>query len=114
MSNQASNPCRTLSQDLCSENGGSFGLVAIFRPGQLGDSVYRRGVTVEQFLCQPENFGGSWLIDGGWGGPPGPVRVDWLDSKSRWMCRGYSAGCCDPLLPIPESNEPLSEENLDG
>jgi hypothetical protein len=96
-------PCRTLSDVLRNENGGDhYGFVAISRPGQAGDGCYRYGVTVEQFLGMPENFGGTWLIDGGWGGPPGPVRVDWLSSELRWQCRGYAAECRDQFLPVVE------------
>jgi hypothetical protein len=98
--NTATGPCRTLSEELRNEDGGLFRFVAIGRPGQTDDCC-RRGVNVEQFLSEPENFGGTWLIDGGWGGPPGPIRVDWLASESRWQCRGYSAECRDPFLPAP-------------
>jgi hypothetical protein len=94
-------PCRTLSDGLRNEDGGESWPVAIWRPGRIGNDCYRHEVTVEQFLGMPGNFGGTWLIDGGWGGPPGPVRVDWLDSESRWQCRGYSAECRDPVLPDP-------------
>jgi hypothetical protein len=96
----STNPCCALPEELRNENGGPFGFVAIGRPGQ-NDDCYRHGVAVEEFLSKPENFGGTWLIDGGWGGPPGPVRVDWLTSESRWQCRGFSAGCRDPFLPTP-------------
>jgi hypothetical protein len=111
----SSDPCRTLSKDLRNENGGDhYGFVAISRPGQIDDGCYRYGVSVEQFLSEPENFGGTWLIDGGWGGPPGPIRVDWLDSKyseSRWQCRGYSAECRDPFLPTPPVRPAPAERN---
>ena len=92
------NPCRALPEELRSENGGPFGFVAIGRPGQDHDCCCH-GVTVEQFLNKPENFGGTWLIDGGWGEPPGPIRVDWLNWS--WQYRGYSAECRDPFLPTP-------------
>ena len=105
MTDHATDPCRTLVQGLRSEDGGSFGCVAIFRPGQKGKGIYHHGITVDEFLSRPSNFGGTWLIDGGWGGPPGPVRVDWVDEESRWTCKGYSAECRDPFQPLPVSNE---------
>jgi hypothetical protein len=101
----SSDPCRTLSNNLRNENGGNYGFVVIGRPYRItdldADDCYRYGVNVEQFLSKPENFGGTWLIDGGWGGPPGPIRVDWLARELRWQCRGYSAECPDPFLPTP-------------
>ena len=96
------NPCCALPEELRNESGGLFGFVAIGRPEQDEDCC-RHGVTVEEFLSKPENFGGTWLIDGGWGGPPGPIRVDWLNSQSRWQSRGYSAECGDPFLPSPST-----------
>jgi hypothetical protein len=87
---QMNDPCRALSQGLRDENGGFYGFVMIWRRGQSIREGYRRGVTVEQFLSHPDNLSGSWLIDGGWGGPPGPLRVDWLDEEFRWECKGYT------------------------
>jgi hypothetical protein len=65
-------------------------------PG-IGVSIWRRDRsvevlhtgTVEEFLLRPENQSGRWLIDGGWGGPPGPLVVDWIDGE--WVSRGWLA-----------------------
>lgn len=63
-------------------------------PG-VGVNIWRRGEgrwplwrgTVGAFLSRPEYQNGTWLIDGGWGGPPGPIEVDWVDG--RWVNQGY-------------------------
>ena len=61
--------------------------VAIWRKGQ-HDNVMQT-CTVGEFLSRPENCSGEWLIDGGWGGPPGPLLVKWGDG--RWIFRGWAA-----------------------
>jgi hypothetical protein len=43
--------------------------------------------SVEWFLSKEENCNGEWLIDGGWGYPPGPVRVYWEDGF--WKTSGF-------------------------
>lgn len=58
--------------------------VAIWRRGEV--STPREG-TVGEFLERPDNQSGTWLIDGGWGGPPGPVEVDWIDGA--WVDQGH-------------------------
>lgn len=53
--------------------------------------IYHTG-TVGEFLSNPINQYGLWLIDGGWGGPPGPRAVRW--DGTRWEdlgFRGYNA-----------------------
>jgi hypothetical protein len=45
--------------------------------------------SVGALLENPEMQSGAWLIDGGWGAPPGPVCVEWKDG--RWVGRGYWA-----------------------
>lgn len=64
--------------------------------GMLGSGVaiWRRGeectmwhATVGEFLDRPDTQGGTWLIDGGWGGPPGPLEVDWIDGV--WINQGF-------------------------
>jgi len=72
-----------LPQALIEESGAGF--VCITR----GDSTesWTWYSTVGEFLSQPENMSGSWYIDGGWGGPPGPVRVDWDGEK--WINKGF-------------------------
>ena len=44
-------------------------------------------VTVGEFLLDPANQSGTWLIDGGWGGPPGPIYVRW--NGTFWEHGGY-------------------------
>jgi len=64
-----------LPESLINESGGGFGFVCIWRKGVYGSSA--RMMTVGKFLSLPENQSGIWLIDGGWGGPPGPIHVRW-------------------------------------
>jgi hypothetical protein len=40
-------------------------------------------------LAKPEMQSGAWLVDGGWGAPPGPLCVEW--QGGRWIGRGYWA-----------------------
>lgn len=82
---------RDLPETLVAERG--FPLeggrcVWIGRKGGAGqDENYRHGVTVGEFLSQPENQSGVWCVDGGWGGPPGPIHVAWVDG--RWQSWGF-------------------------
>jgi hypothetical protein len=78
---------RKLSHTLIKENGSGFGSVCIFRNGDTGDS--ERRCTVGEFLSKPENQSGTWLIDGGWGGPPGPIHVRWNEAEMCWENGGY-------------------------
>lgn len=72
-------PCGPEREPLCS----------IWRRGQVGDSpTYRCGMSVGEFLSDPQNQSGTWLIDGGWGGPPGPIHVRWHES-GYWENGGY-------------------------
>lgn len=79
---------KLLPPDLVREKGGKYGFVCIWRMPRDGSDEARR-CTVGDFLNRPENASGSWYIDGGWGGPPGPIRVDWDDSKKAWVNRGF-------------------------
>lgn len=79
-------PLRNLSKSLIEERGMSCG-VAISRKDQR--EGYMRMVSVGEFLADPTNQSGSWYIDGGWGGPPGPIRVDWDPFASAWFSRGF-------------------------
>ena len=81
---------RTLSPALIAENGGGFGFVCIWRIGEGGDNA--RKCTVGDWLSNPENQSGTWLIDGGWGGPPGPIHVRWGEADKAWENGGY-CGC---------------------
>lgn len=80
--------CRLLPDTLIGEKGGGFGFVCIWRMPRDGSDTARR-CTVGDFLSRNENIGGIWYIDGGWGGPPGPIRVDWDDSEKVWRNRGF-------------------------
>jgi hypothetical protein len=78
---------KNLSDNLIEEAGGDFGFVLIWRSGDKGDCA--RKCTVGEFLSQPENQSGTWLIDGGWGGPPGPIHVRWNDAHQCWDNGGF-------------------------
>ena len=82
-----SNPLRNLSPTLIGEDGGGFGFVCIWRDGDHGDSA--RKCTVGEWLSRPENKSGTWLIDGGWGGPPGPIHVRWNEVEQAWDNGGF-------------------------
>ncbi|KKN88154.1 hypothetical protein LCGC14_0252260 [marine sediment metagenome] len=65
---------------------GTLGVgVAIWRRGE-GRGPMWKG-TVGEFLNRSDYQSGTWLIDGGWGGPPGPIEVDWVDGQ--WVSQGY-------------------------
>ena len=87
-SNAGLGVCCLLPPTLARENGGGFGFVCIWRMPRDGSDSARR-CTVAEFLSLPENAGGSWYIDGGWGGPPGPIRVDWDEAAQAWRNRGF-------------------------
>lgn len=76
---------RHLPPKLIAEDGAGFGFVCIWRKGDHGEDA--RHCTVGEFLSRPENQSGTWLIDGGWGGPPGPIYVRW--DGSAWEFGGY-------------------------
>jgi len=78
---------RNLSPALVNENGGGCGFVCIWRLGDRGDSA--RKCTVGEWLSRPGNQEGTWLIDGGWGGPPGPIYVRWNPNEQVWENGGY-------------------------
>ncbi len=80
--------CRLLPPTLARENGGGYGFVCIWRMPRDGSDSARR-CNVAEFLSQQENRGGSWYIDGGWGGHPGPIRVDWDKEAQAWRNRGF-------------------------
>lgn len=82
-----SDPLRNLPPTLIAENGSGFGFVCIWRKGESGDSA--RKCTVGEWLSKPENQRGTWLIDGGWGGPPGPIHVRWSEPDQAWENGGY-------------------------
>lgn len=76
-----------LPKALVDEDGGAFGFVCIWRAGDKGDSARR--CTVGEWLSDPHNQSGVWLIDGGWGGPPGPIHVAWNAKDNAWVNGGY-------------------------
>jgi hypothetical protein len=75
-----------LPEQLINEDGGEFGFVFIWREG---DSGGERTGTVGEWLSHPDNQSGTWMIDGGWGGPPGPIHVRWDELNSEWINGGY-------------------------
>lgn len=81
-----------IGEALAKEDGGFFGFVSIWRQKDdpLDDnSDSARKCTVGEFLSQPKNQAGTWLIDGGWGGPPGPVHVRWNEETKEWENGGF-------------------------
>lgn len=78
---------KNLPSSLINETGMSVG-VCIWRDGDHGDHTYRK-CSVGEFLSRPENQSGDWYIDGGWGGPPGPIRVQWILPEGPWINLGF-------------------------
>lgn len=81
-----------IGEALAKEDGGGYGFVCIWRkkeddPNKEHDRAFKG--TVGEFLMKPENQKGTWLIDGGWGGPPGAIHVRWNDRKKEWENGGY-------------------------
>lgn len=76
---------RALPVRLCEERGMPDVGVAIWRPDR-SEEVMWHG-TVGEFLGDPLRLSGRWLIDGGWGGPPGPVAVEW--DGEAWRNLGF-------------------------
>jgi len=62
--------------------------VAFWRPSHGAPTTYFKGPAGE-FLGRPENRSGTWCIDGGWGGPPGPIHVRWNEQLSEWENGGF-------------------------
>jgi hypothetical protein len=83
---------------LIHENGGGYGFVCIWRHGDSTRDSARR-CTVEEFLSQPENQSGVWYIDGGWGGPPGPIMVSW--ENGQWINYGFPPHTCPQYTRHP-------------
>ena len=73
-----------LPEVLLNERGMPGSGVAIWR---LGEPIHYIKDTVASFLLTTENQSDTWLIDGGWGGPPGPIHVEWIGDK--WVNRGF-------------------------
>lgn len=81
-----------IGERLANERGGAFGFVCIWR--KKGDPLddggeNNRNCSVGEFLSRPENQSGLWLIDGGWGYPPGPVHVKWNEITMEWENGGF-------------------------
>lgn len=77
-------PLGQLRKQLIEEAGLGCFSVAIWRRGH--NPLMWDG-TVGEFLERSDNQSGTWLIDGGWGGPPGPIEVDWIDGE--WIDQGH-------------------------
>jgi hypothetical protein len=67
--------CELLPKSLREEKGIPGVGICIWRKDRSVD--FCGETTVEEFLSREENCSGEWLIDGGWGGPPGPIKVCW-------------------------------------
>jgi hypothetical protein len=76
-----------LSERLINEKGMTNIGTAIWRLDKSQDLMIKQ--TVGEFLSQPENQSGDWYIDGGWGGPPGPVMVHWDPLFKQWISFGF-------------------------
>jgi hypothetical protein len=88
---ETSDVCARLPESLRRESGSPSIGVALWRPDRpLGEPAKWHVGTVEEFLSRPENQSGIWLIDGGWGGPPGPLTVAWTGKD--WENCGWWAG----------------------
>lgn len=80
------NILKNLPESLLKENGcGLF--VCIWRTDGSVDVSFKG--SVQEWLIKPENQSGTWLIDGGWGGPPGPIHVKWDEKTAAWLYGGY-------------------------
>lgn len=78
------------SRTLAEETGNGF--VVIYRAYNdplKTDEDTCRFCSVAEFLSNPANQVGTWLIDGGWGGPPGPIHVRWNAHKGVWENGGF-------------------------
>ena len=75
--------------------------VCVWRKDDHSDSSRR--CTVGEFLSRPENQRGTWLIDGGWGGPPGPIHVRWNEATNEWENGGY----CGRKFHVPPWPSPF-------
>ena len=75
-----------LGETLFNETGMPPIGVAIKRDG--GDSNFVQE-SVGLFLSKEENQSGTWRIDGGWGGPPGPIVVKWDPDAKVWINGGF-------------------------
>ena len=62
--------------------------VCIWRKGEIAGNRLFKG-TVGEFLSKPENQSGTWLIDGGWGGPPGAIHVRFNEKTLLWENGGF-------------------------
>lgn len=81
-------PLRNLSETLLNVGGekDSWGVV-IKRKGERDAPIYHG--PVRDWLSRPDNHSGTWLIDGGWGGPPGHIHVTWNDETKAWDNEGF-------------------------
>ena len=75
---------KEISETLRNEKG--MGGVSIWRRDRSEDYDFQG--TVGEFLMDTKNQHGLWLIDGGWGGPPGPIHVRWND-EGFWENGGF-------------------------
>jgi hypothetical protein len=78
------NILREISQQLQAERG--IGGVS-FVSGDGSEEHFFKG-SVAEFLLDPKNQHGLWRIDGGWGGPPGPIHVRW-NEQGFWENGGF-------------------------
>lgn len=81
-----SDALREISFTLREERGMGPG-VAIWPSGEACGDHYH-DCSVGEFLSDPINQHGTWCIDGGWGGPPGPIVVRW-HKDGYWENGGY-------------------------
>lgn len=78
---------REISETLQNEKGMPPHGVAIWPRGEPCGENYHT-CSVGEFLSNAANQKGTWCIDGGWGGPPGPIVVRWND-QGYWENGGF-------------------------
>jgi hypothetical protein len=74
-----------LGETLSNERGLPDIALMIWRADKSAE--HRITTSVGEFLSRPENQSGTWLIDAGWGGPPGPIHVRW--NGTDWDNGGF-------------------------
>ncbi len=79
------NVLRKLSEQLINDKGMPNVGMAIWRDKEKTNYT----TSIGEFLSLAENLGGYWLIDGGWGGPPGPILVIWDHRDNTWRSLGF-------------------------
>jgi hypothetical protein len=75
---------RKLPRVLTDYDGGACGCVCIWREFRYDFDSYRYRTTVGEFLSQPWNRSGAWLIASARNFQPAYVRVEWNEDEKCW------------------------------